>query len=129
IDLGEMDGYRFRISAFTVPGQVKYNLTRRHVLVGADAGIFVADSQIALFDENLESFESLVENLEINGLDPESLPLVIQYNKRDMAEIASVPHMERLLNPRGVASFETEATTGRGVFQAFVTAARQMLDA
>jgi mutual gliding-motility protein MglA len=128
IDLGELDGYSFKISAFTVPGQVKYNLTRRQVLVGADAVIFVADSQVSRFDENLESFESLTENLEINGLDAANIPLVMQYNKRDMPEIASVSQLERLLNARGVPSFETEATTGRGVFRAFVSAARTMLD-
>jgi signal recognition particle receptor subunit beta len=128
IELGELDGYSFRISAFTVPGQVKYNLTRRQVLVGADAVIFVADSQISRFDDNLESLESLEDNLEINGMDGASLPLVMQYNKRDMPEIASVAELDRLLNARGVPSFETEATTGRGVFRAFVTAATAMLD-
>jgi mutual gliding-motility protein MglA len=129
IELGELDGYTFRISAFTVPGQVKYNLTRRQVLVGADAVIFVADSQKIRFDENIESFESLVENLEHNGIDPATIPLVMQYNKRDMPEIASVAHLERALNARGVPSFETEAPTGRGIFRAFVTAGRAMLDA
>jgi signal recognition particle receptor subunit beta len=129
IELGQLDGYHFKISAFTVPGQIKYNLTRRQVLVGADAVIFVADSQIVRFDENLESLESLAENLEVNGIDPATIPLVLQYNKRDMPEIASVPHLERLLNARGVPSFETEAPSGRGVFRAFVTAARAMLDA
>jgi signal recognition particle receptor subunit beta len=128
IELGELDGYRFRISAFTVPGQVKYNLTRRQVLVGADAVIFVADSQKSRFDENVESFESLTENLEINGLDPATMPLVMQYNKRDMPEILSVPQLDRAINPRAVPSFETSATTGRGVFRAFVAAARTMLD-
>jgi signal recognition particle receptor subunit beta len=128
IELGELDGYRFKISAFTVPGQVKYNLTRRQVLVGADAVIFVADSQTARLDENVESYESLTENLEVNGLDPATMPLVMQYNKRDMPEILSIPQLDRAINPRGVASFETEATTGRGVFRAFVAAARMMLD-
>jgi signal recognition particle receptor subunit beta len=128
IELCELDGYRFRISAFTVPGQVKYNLTRRQVLVGADAVIFVADSQVTRFDENLESMESLVENLEVNGLDPASMPLVLQYNKRDMSGIAPVPTLERALNTRGAPAFETEATNGRGVFSAFASAARAMLD-
>jgi mutual gliding-motility protein MglA len=129
IELGELDGYTFRISAYTVPGQVKYNLTRRQVLVGADAVVFVADSQICRLDENLEAIESLTENLELNGIDPKSIPLVMQYNKRDIAEIATVAQLERLLNPRGVPSFETEATTGRQVFRAFLSAARSMLDA
>ena len=129
IELGELDGYTFKISAFTVPGQVKYNLTRRQVLVGADAVIFVADSQRARLDEDLESFESLAENMEINGLDPATIPLVMQYNKRDMAGVASVPELERLLNAQGAPSFETEATSGRGVFRAFATAARAMLEA
>jgi hypothetical protein len=129
IELGELDGYSFRISAFTVPGQVKYNLTRRQVLVGADAVIFVADSQASRLDENVESAESLVENLDVNGIDPETVPLVFQYNKRDMPGVAPVPQLERVLNPRGATAFETEATTGRNVFRAFSAAARAMLDA
>jgi signal recognition particle receptor subunit beta len=128
IELGELDGYSFRISAFTVPGQVKYNLTRRHVLVGADAVIFVADSQVCRIEDDLESLESLVENLDVNGIDPDSIPLVIQYNKRDMGAIASVAELEGLLNRRRVPSFETEATNGRNVFPAFSEAARGMLD-
>jgi signal recognition particle receptor subunit beta len=128
IELGELDGYRFRISAFTVPGQVKYNLTRRQVLVGADAVIFVADSQATRLDENLESLESLDENLGINGIDPKAMPVVMQYNKRDVPGAAAVAQLDRALNPRGLPSFETEATNGRGVFRAFVKAARTMLD-
>ena len=129
IELGELGGYSFRISAFTVPGQVKYNLTRRHVLVGADAVIFVADSQACRLDDNLESMESLVENLDVNGVDPDSIPLVVQYNKRDMSALSPVAQLEKLLNRRGAPSFETEATNGRNVFAAFSAAACDMLDA
>ncbi len=128
IDLGDFDRFQFKISTYTVPGQVKYNLTRRHVLAGADAVIFVADSQASRFDENVEVLASLYDNLEANGIEPEQVPLVLQYNKRDVPEISTVLDLDRVLNERGVPRFESEATAGRGVFPAFVAAARAMFD-
>src|SRR6185436_9629274 len=90
VALGTLSGFQVKLQAFTVPGQVKYNLTRRYVLRGADAVIFVADSRPDAFEENLRSLVTLRENLEANGLDPESIPVVLQYNKRDLPEAVPV---------------------------------------
>lgn len=129
IDLGMVGGYKIKIQGFTVPGQVKYNLTRKYVLMGADCVVFVADSQADRIDENVESIVNLGENLTANGLDVNTIPLVIQYNKRDLPNLSSVQDLEAKLNFRGVPSYETSATGGDGVFEAFVEASGQMLDA
>lgn len=119
IPLGTISGYQVKLQAFTVPGQVKYNLTRRYVLRGADAVIFVADSRPEAFDENVRSLVTLRENLEANGLDPEGVPLVIQYNKRDAPDAVAVDRLRAALNAQSVPDYETVATTGVGVFEAF----------
>lgn len=87
-DLGEIQGYKIRIQVYTVPGQVNYNTTRRIVLAGADAIIFVADSQYHKLDENRVSFENMKANLLANKMKFEELPLVIQCNKCDLENIA-----------------------------------------
>ena len=127
IPLGPIEGCQFKLQAFTVPGQVKYNLTRRYVLRGADAVIFVADSRPDAFDDNVRSLASLKENLEANGVAPESLPLVIQYNKRDAPGALAVARLRGVLNRRRVPDFATTATTGEGVFEAFTDLVSAML--
>lgn len=119
LDLGRIRGYRLTVQLFTVPGQVQYNTTRRAVLAGADGVVFVADSQASQEKANLESLRNLDENLRANGLDPETIPLVFQYNKRDLPEILSRAELDRLLNPKGYPVFESVATTGKGVSEAF----------
>lgn len=119
LDLGRIRGYRLTVQLFTVPGQVQYNTTRRAVLAGADGVVFVADSQAGQEKANLESLQNLQENLKANGLDPETIPLVFQYNKRDLPRILSRAELDRLLNPKGYPVFETVATTGHGVLEAF----------
>lgn len=119
IPLGSVNGYQLKFQAFTVPGQVKYNLTRRYVLRGADAVIFVADSAPGALEENLRALEGLAENLAANGFDPEKVPLLLQYNKRDLPGALPVEQLRASLNPRAVPEFETIATTGPGVFEAF----------
>jgi signal transduction histidine kinase len=127
ISLGAISGCHFKLQAFTVPGQVKYNLTRRYVLRGADAVIFVADSRPDAFDDNVRSLASLKENLEANGIAPESLPLIIQYNKRDAPGALAVARLRGALNKRRVPDFATTATTGEGVFEAFTELVSAML--
>ncbi len=129
IDLGMVGGYKIKIQGFTVPGQVKYNLTRKYVLMGADGVVFVADSQADRIDENAESIVNFSENLTANGLDVNTIPLVMQYNKRDLPSLSSPEDLEAKLNFRGVPSFKTSATSGEGVFDAFVEASGRMLDA
>jgi CheY-like chemotaxis protein/signal recognition particle receptor subunit beta len=114
VELGTIRGMRTRVQMYTVPGQVFYDATRKMVLKGADAVVFVADSQEAVLDANLESFESLRRNLIANDLDPK-LPLVIQYNKRDLATALPVAVLNARLNPRNLPNFEAVAVKGIGV--------------
>ena len=118
IQLPKIKNFSIRMSVYTVPGQVHYDATRKLVLQGADGVVFVADSQAARQDANIESMENLQENLKNHGMDPTTVPMVIQYNKRDLPEVLPVEQMDRELNFRGVPYFETSATRGFGVFEA-----------
>jgi signal recognition particle receptor subunit beta len=117
IDVGQIAGFNTRIQLYTVPGQVFYNTTRKLVLKGVDGVVFVADSQRAMVQANIDSFKNLEENLAEMGLSSESLPLVLQYNKRDLANICTVEEMNRSLNPHNWPHFESSALTGQGVFE------------
>jgi signal recognition particle receptor subunit beta len=115
IELGSIRGMRTRIQLYTVPGQVFYNATRRMVLKGADCVVFVCDSQEPMLDANLESLENLRQNLEANEIDPDEIPMVLQFNKRDLPNALPVEILAEKLNPRGVPYFEAIALRGRGV--------------
>jgi len=119
IDLGRVRGYRLTLQLYTVPGQVQYNATRRAVLAGADGVVFVADSQRTQAQANLESLANLAENLRANGLDPRTIPTVMLYNKRDLADALPRGELERALNPGSMPAFESVAITGQGVMEAF----------
>ena len=119
VDLGEMGGFKTRFLLYTVPGQVYYNATRKLVLRGVDAIIFVADSARGKMDENVESLQNLQDNLKEYGLNVEEFPLVLQYNKRDVDDPYTIEELESALNPRGLPYFEAVATTGQGVFETF----------
>src|SRR6185295_20258972 len=94
-------GYDFKVQLYTVPGQVQYNATRRVVLAGADAVVFVADSRKSAFKENLAAFENMKVNLLANRLVPEKVPLVIQWNKQDLSDLLPEGELNRTLNPWG----------------------------
>ena len=119
VNLGEIRGFTVRFQLYTVPGQVYYNATRRLVLKGADAVVFVADSQNEMMEKNIESLENMKENLIANGLDPATIPLVIQYNKRDLPNIMEVEELNRRLNYRNVSYNSAIAVTGEGVLETF----------
>ncbi len=123
LDLGRIRGYRVMLQLYTVPGQVQYNATRRAVLSGADGVVFVVDSQRSMMEANLESLANLAENLKINGLDPERLPLVFQYNKRDLPEVVPLAELDRAFNTRKCPAFEAVATQGSGVLEGFAAIA------
>src|SRR5262245_22752999 len=114
VELGTIRGMKTRVQIYTVPGQVFYESTRKMVLKGADAVVFVADSQQAMLDANKESLESLRRNLEENGIDP-TIPMVIQYNKRDLPSALPVDVLNQSLNPAGVPHYEAIAFKGTGV--------------
>ena len=117
IDVGSIAGFNTRIELYTVPGQVFYNTTRKLVLKGVDGVVFVADSQRAMLQANVESFRNLEENLAEMGLAVDTLPLVLQFNKRDLADICSVDEMNAALNRHNWPYFESSAVTGMGVFE------------
>jgi signal recognition particle receptor subunit beta len=127
LDLGSISGFRTRIQLYTVPGQVYYNATRKLVLRGADGVVFVADSQREQMEENVESLRNLHENLLDDGVDMRDFPLVLQYNKRDLPEVAQVEELEDLLNFKGVPSFPAAALTGDGVFVTLKSISQQVL--
>ena len=117
IDVGSIAGFNTRIQLYTVPGQVFYNTTRKLVLKGVDGVVFVADSQRPMLQANLESLKNLQINLEEMNLTVESMPIVLQYNKRDLPDVCSIEEMEAALNPHGWPSFGASAVTGQGVFE------------
>ncbi|QDV07782.1 Mutual gliding-motility protein MglA [Planctomycetes bacterium Poly30] len=128
LDLGTVAGMRTQFQIYTVPGQVYYNSTRKLVLQGVDGVIFVADSSASMLEENLESLSNLAENLIEYGKDIEEIPIVIQYNKRDLPDAMTVEELERHLNPRGAPSFEAMANSGHGVFPTLKSLAARVLD-
>lgn len=118
IDVGVIGGFKTRLQLYTVPGQVFYNTTRKLVLKGVDGIVFVADSQRPMLEPNRESFRNLRENLAEIGLVVDEIPLVLQYNKRDLSSILSVDELNAALNPDGrFEHFEASAATGAGVFE------------
>ncbi len=117
LSMGEVRGFKTRFHLYTVPGQVFYDASRRLILRGVDGVVFCADSQLTRMDANVESLENLRINLREQGYDPERIPLVMQYNKRDVNGVASVSELHALLNYRNVPEFESSALTGAGVFE------------
>jgi signal transduction histidine kinase/signal recognition particle receptor subunit beta len=120
-------GHTLKLKLYTVPGQVQYSTTRRVVLAGADAVVMVADSQKKMARENQKCIEDLKENLKANGLNYKNLPLVIQYNKRDLDTLSTPEELEQMINDRGVPHFLTVATTGVGVMESFVEVIEQLI--
>lgn len=116
---GEIKGFRTRYLLYTVPGQVHYNATRKLVLKGTDAIIFVADSDPALREANIESMKNLEENLAEYQLSLDKIPVIIQYNKRDVSNPLSIEELNADLNPRGWPWFEAVAVQDKGVWETF----------
>ena len=117
VELGVVQGFRVRFQLYTVPGQVFYGATRRLVLKGADAVVFVADSQADVLSKNVESLEDLKQNLMENGLDPQTIPIVFQYNKRDLPNVMDTALLDGKVNFRQAPFFEASAITGMGVME------------
>nr|WP_273265855.1 ADP-ribosylation factor-like protein [Flexistipes sinusarabici] len=127
LKLGEIKGFKVRFHLYTVPGQVFYNASRKLILKGADGIVFVADSQVERMDANLDSFDNLRDNLEEHGYNLDRLPLVLQYNKRDLADIIPVSELEKALNYRNVKSYEAVAIQGKGVFDTLKGVAKDVI--
>lgn len=127
VELGSIKGYSVRFHLYTVPGQVFYNTTRKLVLKGADGVIFVADSQRAMLDANLESISNLRDNFSEQGVNLDNFPMVIQYNKRDLPDILSVDELEAAMNPLRLPAYEAVAKSGEGVLKTFTAISKLVL--
>src|SRR5262245_61517767 len=119
VELGDIKGYKIRFQLATVPGQTAFNETRRVVLKGADGVVFVADSQWTMLPKNLESWQNLKDNLKSNSVAFEGMPVVIQYNKRDLNDILTIEAMQEALGLSSFPFVEAVASAGRGVTETF----------
>ena len=115
--VGDVRGYRTRFHLYTIPGQTFYEISRQFILKGVDGIVFVADSQSERMEANIESFESLEKSLERQGYDLNKVPLVFQYNKRDMPGIVSIRELESTFNPMRRPYYEAIASQGQGVME------------
>ncbi len=127
LNVGDIRGFKTRFHLYTVPGQVVYDASRKLILKGLDGVIFVADSQVERMDENLESLRNLERNLEQQGYDIREIPLVMQYNKRDLPNVASLAEMRSALNPYNATEIEGCASEGKGVFESLKTVSKSII--
>ncbi len=127
LSLGEIRGFKTRFHLYTVPGQVFYDASRKLILKGVDGVIFVADSQMERMEANEESLENLRTNLAEQGYSLDKLPFVIQYNKRDLPNVAASEELRALLNKAKVPDFDAVARTGVGVFDTLKSVAKLVL--
>jgi signal recognition particle receptor subunit beta len=126
--LDTIRGFHCQLHLYTVPGPVFYDASRVLILKGVDGIVFVADSQEARTEANVESLENLESNLAIHGYALGKVPMVLQYNKRDMPEVLTVADMDAMLNPAGRPRFEAVATQGLGVFDTLKAVAKLVVE-
>lgn len=124
---GKIHGQDLRLHLYSTPGQVVYEATRRLVMRHLDAVVFVADSQLERMDENIENMKNLERDLEQQGQDIRQIPMVIQYNKRDLPNIASVAELRAALNRFNVPDFEASASIGKGVVETLKTVTNSII--
>jgi signal recognition particle receptor subunit beta len=118
IEIGKLGDYSIKMQLYTVPGQVAYDTTRKLVLQGSDGVVFVADSQVVVREQNIESFQNFQDNLKANKISFAELPLIFQFNKRDLKEILPVDVLNKDLNPDNKPFFPTIGTSGENVLEA-----------
>ena len=127
VELGEVRGMKTRFQIYTVPGQVFYNATRKLVLKNVDGIVFVADSQKRLMNENIDSLSNLEANLKFYNKKLEDIPIIFQYNKRDLPEIVSLEELQQKLNKLGVPYQEAVASEGKNVLSTLTMISRMVL--
>jgi signal recognition particle receptor subunit beta len=127
LEVGEIRGFNTRFHLYTVPGQVIYDASRKLILKGLDGVVFVVDSQVDRLEENLESMKNLEKNLEQQGYNIKEIPLVIQYNKRDLPTAMSVAELRRNLNFYNAPEVEASAFEGKGVLDSFKLVSKNVI--
>lgn len=127
VGAGEWRGLNVRFHLYSVPGQEVYDHRRKLILTNVDGIVFVADSQLDRMDENIQSMKNLEKNLEQQGYDIKKVPMVIQYNKRDLPNIASVSELRAAINKFNSPDFEGVAQTGKGVLETFKTLSKALI--
>jgi hypothetical protein len=128
LNVGDIRGFKTRFHLYTVPGQVVYDASRKLILKGLDGVIFVADSQVERMDENVEALKNLERNLEQQGYDIREIPLIMQYNKRDLPNVASLAEMRSALNFYNAPEIEASASEGKGVFESLKIVSKSILN-
>jgi len=127
LELGTIRGFKTRFHLYTVPGQIFYEASRRLILKGADGVVFVADSQLERMEANIQSLADMQQHLADQGIDPDKIPLVIQYNKRDLTNAVPIDELQKALNPRNLPWFEAVASQGIGVFETLKAIAKVVM--
>ncbi|MDZ4677744.1 MAG: ADP-ribosylation factor-like protein [Oligoflexia bacterium] len=125
--IGEIRGFTTKFHLYTVPGQVVYDASRKLILKGLDGVIFVADSQAERLEENIESMNNLEKNLVQQGYDIKQVPLIMQYNKRDLGNVTPTVELRKLLNRYNAPEFDAVATQGTGVFESLKTISKSII--
>lgn len=127
LELGEIRGYKTRFHIYSVPGQVIYDASRKLIIKGLDGVVFVADSQAERMEENLQALKNLEKNLETQGIDINEIPLVFQYNKRDLPNASSLKDIRFQLNKYNAPDFEATASEGKGVMESLKTVSKAIV--
>jgi signal recognition particle receptor subunit beta len=127
LELGEIRGYKTRFHIYSVPGQVIYDASRKLIIKGLDGVVFVADSQSERMEENLQALGNLEKNLEAQGIDINELPIVFQYNKRDLPNASSLKDLRFQLNKFNAPDFEATASEGKGVMESLKTVSKAIV--
>lgn len=128
LDVGDIRGFHTRFHLYTVPGQVVYDASRKLILKGLDGVVFVADSQQERMEENLHALKNLEKNLEQQGYDIREIPLVMQYNKRDLGNVTPIPQMRAALNFYNAPEVEAVASDGTGVLDSFKMVSKSIIN-
>lgn len=128
VSLGSVQGFSLKIHLYTIPGQIFYEASRRIILEGADGVVFVADSCVDRFDDNIDMYRRMISNLDSFGVDLNSFPIVLQYNKRDYDDIIPVGKLEEILElPDDFPVTESVATSGKGVMKTLQLISKEVI--
>lgn len=128
LDMGQVRGFKTRLLLYSVPGQKIYDQRRKQIMTGLDGVIFVADSQMERMEENLESLKNLEQNLEVIGFNIKDVPIIIQYNKRDLPNATPLRTLRATLNTYNAPEFEAVASEGKGVMESLTSMSKMIIN-